>query len=146
MPLWTNRDRYPEPGTSVATVIAVNGIGNVFVTGISADANLYTDFATVAYSNSGVALWTNRYRESGNGEARAIAIVVDHAGNVFVTGDSYNTTSSDWATVKYSNAGVALWTNRYNGSIDFYSKPIAVDKNGNVFVAGFSAGIHGLGD
>lgn len=146
VPLWTNRYRYPGPGTSVATAIAVDGIGNVFVTGISADANGYTDFATVAYSNSGVALWTNRYSGPGNGDDRALGIVVDDTGNVFVTGNSYNGSNFDWATVKYSNTGVASWTNRFNGSIDFYSKPIALGNNGNVFVTGSSAGIHGQPD
>jgi len=39
-----------------------------------------------------------------------------HGGNVIVTGDSYRDfVTRDIATIAYSNAGVPLWTNRYNG-------------------------------
>jgi len=43
---------------------------------------------------------------------------VDGSGNVFVTGDSASGSgfdTADYATIAYSNAGVPLWTNRYNG-------------------------------
>src|SRR6266478_5455730 len=64
----------------------------------------------------GMALWTNRYDGPGNGEDKAIAVAVNGSGNVIVTGSSYGGASSnDYATIKYSGAGVALWTNRYNG-------------------------------
>jgi hypothetical protein len=63
-----------------------------------------------------VALWTNRYNGSGNGEDFADAIAVDGSGNVFVTGWSAGSSVfDDYATVAYSNAGEPLWTNRYNG-------------------------------
>ena len=39
-----------------------------------------------------------------------------HGGNVIVTGDSYRDfVTRDIAIIAYSNAGVPLWTNRYNG-------------------------------
>jgi len=40
---------------------------------------------TVAYSNSGLPLWTNRYNGPGNWEDYPLAIAVDKSGNVFVT-------------------------------------------------------------
>ena len=43
-------------------------------------------------------------------------VTLDERGNVLVTiaSDGYGTLY-DYATIKYSNAGVPLWTNRYNG-------------------------------
>ena len=43
-------------------------------------------------------------------------MAVDGNNNVIVTGYSSGSGSSyDYATIKYSSAGVPLWTNRYNG-------------------------------
>jgi hypothetical protein len=65
-------------------------------------------------------------------------MAVDNNGNVLVTGQSY----LDYATVKYSNAGVPLWTNRNTGN------RIAVDRQDNVFVTSggyFAVGISSAG-
>ena len=46
----------------------------------------------------------------------------------------------DYATIKYSSAGVPLWTNRYNGpgNGDDYASAVAVDGSNNVIVTGYS--------
>ncbi|PWU17865.1 MAG: hypothetical protein C5B50_10430 [Verrucomicrobia bacterium] len=142
-PLWTNRYNGPGNGYDSANAIAVDSAGNVFVTGSSPGSASGGDYATIKYSNAGVALWTNRYNGPGNGEDSASAIAVDSAGNVFVTGQSAGSGSSyDYATIKYSNAGLPLWTNRYNGlgNDDDSATAMAVDSSGNVFVTGYSVG------
>jgi hypothetical protein len=144
VPLWTNRYNFGPNASSDATAIAVDGNGNVFVTGGSYNADTNSDYATIKYSNAGVPLWTNRYDGPGNGYDRAYAIAVDSDGNAVVTGASsgIGTSLSDYATIKYSSVGVALWTNRYdgvgNGGGDAWA--IAVDSAGNVFVSGASRG------
>ena len=66
---------------------------------------------------------------------------MDAQGNVIVTGYSigggYN---SDYATIKYSNSGVPLWTNRYNGSANGadFATALAADASDNVIVTGSS--------
>jgi uncharacterized delta-60 repeat protein len=142
VPLWTNRYNGPENGGDQAYDVAVDTDGSVFVTGHSGD------FATIKYSNAGVPLWTNLYNGPGNGGDGAIAIALDGSGNVLVTGYSLGKKignvdpSFDFATVKYSGAGVPLWTNRYDGSGhgDDYPFALAVDSSGNVIVAGRSPG------
>lgn len=152
VPLWTNRYHGPG-GYSTPGAIAADGSGNVFVTGASADELFAIDYATVAYSGAGVPLWTNLYNGPGNDLDRARAIAVDESGNVFVTGFSYTgggiSDHADCATIKYSNSGVPLWTNRYNGLANGFDvgNSIAVDGNGNVFVAGDTAdGTGGMGE
>src|ERR1019366_3279801 len=71
----------------------------------------------------------------------AYAVAVDGSNNVIVTGYSdgggYN---FDYATIKYSSAGVPLWTNRYNGPGNDadYAFAVAVDGSNNVIVTGGS--------
>ena len=95
------------------------------------------------YAAGGVPLWTNSYNGPGNGGDWAVGIAVDNSGNVFVTGDSWNGTNVDFATVAYSSAGVPLWTNRYDGpgNGNDVARAVAVDLRGHVFVTGDSVGI-----
>jgi hypothetical protein len=142
VPLWTNRYNGPGNGGDNAADMAIDNRGNVFVTGSSMGSGSTSDYATVAYSGAGVALWTNRYNGTGNSNDYASAIAVDSNGNVFVTGYSHGSGSHyDYATIAYSRAGVALWTNRYNGPDNLPDSATAVtaDSSSNVFVTGSSA-------
>jgi uncharacterized delta-60 repeat protein len=151
VPLWTNRYDGPGSASDTAYAIAVDSSDNIFVAGRSTGSNGYLDYATIKYSGAGVSLWTNRYNGPGNTDDEAHALAVDSIGNVIVTGASQNTggvLGSDFATIKYSGAGMPLWTNRYNGtgnSVDV-AKAVAVDSSGNVFVIGSSTGTNGFYD
>src|SRR6185436_19405059 len=96
--------------------LAVDASGNVFVAGNSFTSINVCDFATVAYSGAGAALWTNYFHGNGFSADQATAVAVDASGNVFVTGESSNGAgTTDFATIAYSGTGVPLWTNRYHG-------------------------------
>jgi hypothetical protein len=93
-----------------------------------------------------------QYYDGGvNGFDEARAIVVDNAGNVYVTGYSTgNGTGADMVTIKYSPNGERLWpTNdsdprgRYNGPMngDDFGTAITKDDQGNVYVTGASEGM-----
>lgn len=118
------------------SALAVDANGDVFVTGSSPGIGSRYNYATIAYSGSGVPLWTNRYNgPSGYDFPQAMAL--DAQGNVFVTGNSEGSSGyRNYATVAYSNGGVPLWTNRYEGGYG-QATAIAVDTNGNVFVTGY---------
>lgn len=139
LPQWSNCYAGPGSGDSKPSAIAVDGSGNVFVTGAATAGGGDFDYATVAYSSTGVPLWTNSYNGPGNTNDVATAIAVDSSGNVLVTGYSSDITGKfSYATIKYSGAGVPLWTNYFNETIntDSVGAAIAVDSNGNVFVTG----------
>jgi 3-isopropylmalate dehydratase small subunit len=149
VPLWTNRYNGPGNSSDLAYALAVDGSNNVIVTGYSMGSGSSYDYATIQYSSAGVPLWTNRYNGPGNSSDLAFAVAVDGSNNVIVTGYSLGGGSSyDYATIKYSSAGVPLWTNRYNGpgNYDDQACALVVDSNNNVIVTGYSYGSGSLDD
>src|SRR5437667_1234634 len=88
-------------------------------------------------------LWVARYHGSVDGSAdRAVAMALDSAGHVYVTGQSQGAgTGIDYATVAYDPKGNQLWAARYNGPAngDDSARGVAVDsKTGHVYVTGSS--------
>src|ERR1019366_4408051 len=144
VPLWTNIYNGAGNGNDFATPVAVDDNGNVFVTGYATGIGSGVDYATIKYSSTGVPLWTNIFNGAGNGNDSATSLALDSGGNVIVTGRATGSGSGyDYATIKYSGAGVPLWTNIYNGdgNGNDFAKAVAVDDNGNVFVTGYATGI-----
>lgn len=106
---WVRRYNGPGNGEDDAVAIAVDGNGNVYVTGYSLSSTDY-DYATIKYNANGDTLWTRRYNGPGNGSDEASAIAVDSNGNVYVTGYSIGSgTNNDFATIKYNSLGIQQW-------------------------------------
>jgi hypothetical protein len=146
--LWTNYCVvYPQTPTTDDYgnhLLTTDSSGNVIVAGTAYPT--FNDYATVKISSNGVSLWTNRFSSPGNNRDVASAVAVDSANNVFVTGyGTYSALDGDYVTIKYSSAGIPLWTNRYNGPAGSYdgAAAMAVDTGGNVFVTGTSRGTGG---
>ena len=132
------------PAEDFAFAVAVDGSGNVHVTGYSTDTTSLADYVTIKYNAAGVLQWVARYNGPENSDDRATAIAVDGLGNVYVTGYSYDAsgTYSDYVTIKYDANGNQLWITRYNGpgNYDDRATALAVDGSGNVYVTGSSWG------
>jgi len=160
---WVARYRGPVGGADWAFALAVDGSGNIYVTGKSFGGSKIGDYynydysyATMKYDTAGNQTWVARYDGPADDDDAAQAIAVDASGNVYVTGKSYNgkhitnpaetpsSTSDDYAyaTVKYDLSGNQLWAARYDGEgqVDDIARAIAVDGSGNVYVTGSSGG------
>ncbi|HWN94628.1 MAG TPA: hypothetical protein VNT99_06330, partial [Methylomirabilota bacterium] len=139
--LWERRYNGPANKHDFATSMAVDGIGNVIVTGTS-DNGSNVDYYTAKYAAvDGALLWERRRTGPVNKDFGAASVAVDAIGNVIVTGNSNNGTNDDYYTVKYAAAdGSLLWEKRYNGPADGYdsAKAVAVDAVGNAVVTGYS--------
>lgn len=133
---------YNGPGNgSQASGIAIDGSGNVYVTGESQGLNGIPDYATVKYSSLGQEQWVSRYQSPDNLGDMATAIAVSRSGNVYVTGRSWvSDGASDYATIKYNSSGQEQWVARYDGPLHFedYAVGIGLDRAENVYVTGAS--------
>ena len=107
---------------------------NVYVTGY--EGLFGSDWATVKYDYAGQELWVSRYEE-GVGEPEAM--VVDAAGNVYVTGYNNNDNAIDLVTFKYSPGGVLLWEVRYiTSGGNNQPSDMAFDASGDIYISGAS--------
>jgi hypothetical protein len=140
--------------------IAVDGVGDVYVTGMTnastfpilgglgAPYNGTTAFVA-KLSSAGALVWSSYL--GGNNVDYGHAIAVDGSGNVYVAGETRSpnfpivggfdsllaTGTTDAFVVKINAAGTAIvWSSYLGGSGDDFAYGIAVDGAGNVFVTG----------
>jgi hypothetical protein len=150
---WAKRYNGPGNANDVALSIAVDGSGNVCVTGASDSSGTY-DYATIKYDSNGNIAWVRRYNGPGNADDVALALAIDGSSNIYVTGYSDSSsagTDYEYATIKYYPNGDTGWVRRrYSGPIDImYGHPVtplALDDSGNVYVTGATGGTVGYPD
>lgn len=145
-PAWVARFNGLGNADDEARAIAIDGSGNICVTGYSTDPNGHRNYATIKYNNAGVRQWIVRYNGPGNNHDEAYALAIDEFGNVYVTGYSHGLSgTTDYATIKYDDAGVIQWVARYNGpaSASDTSVALKLDSEGNVYIIGSCTGSNG---
>ncbi len=123
--------------------IAVDRGGRVYIFGTTDRENGMSDFVTIKYSSSGKRLWLRRYNGPGDRGDRAVALAYGGAGSVVVTGESADpTVGFHSATIKYNKDGRRQWIARHRAPTGPVALPrdIAVDGDGNVYIAGQQVG------
>jgi hypothetical protein len=139
--LWVARYNGPANTNDSATAVAIDHVGNVYVTGFSRSVTTHVDYATVKYDPAGKQLWAARYDGPASSNDVAVSQALDHAGNIYVSGYSHGgKTGLDYTTVKYDANGNQVWVARYNGAAngDDSVKSLALDGAGNVYITGCS--------
>ena len=149
---WTKRLNTRFNKDDVPKAMAVDQIGNVYVTGASGGATYQDlDYLTVKYAPDGKREWTSRYDGSYLNYDCPSGISVDSLGNVTVSGISRgrNDDDYDYVTIKHSSQGKTLWVRRYVRTAigkkikASYPPLIATDGNGNAILAGATWGPNG---
>lgn len=144
--------------------IAVDNAGNIYITGqfrgTAAFGNLSitsagnTDAFIAKYNRTGQVLWVKS--AGGTGYSYGQDIAVDAAGNIYITGVYYNTTTfentsftsagnSDLFIAKYNTEGILQWARSAGGANNDFGQSIAVDANGNVYITGYFQGTSTFG-
>jgi hypothetical protein len=146
--LWARTYDGPGNGYDQPHAIAVDQVGNVFVTGTSnGGAATDADYCTIKYSPIGDLLWVRRhngYPASPASVDVATALVADNLGNAYVTGYGAGPANAvDVFTIKYAPNGDSLWGQYYNFSATNGGDrgwAITIDAANNVIIAGESWG------
>jgi len=141
--LWVRKYNGIGNGDDYAFKLALDILGNCYVTGTSWGAGTGWDYETVKYSPNGIQQWDARYNSGGSCEDCAYDIKLDNLGNAYVTGRSMGSgTNFDFATIKYSSSGNQEWVIRYDGpgNLDDWASAIALDSANNVYITGRSVG------
>jgi len=135
---WSARYNGPSNASDVLTGLAVDVMGNVYVTGSN-----FTDCATVKYNAAGAEQWAARYNHGDGAAAAAQDIVVDKSGNIYVAANIRRGPQYDFVTIKYRANGTQQWAATYGGSNNAFDRvlTLAVDKIGNVYVLGATSGV-----
>lgn len=145
---WTKRYNGLGNGYDQGTSIAVDRLGNVYVTGYITIIAAYTDVITIKYDAAGNLDWAVKYNGNGDSYDLGQDIAVDDSLNVYITG--YTTSpanNKDFLTLKYSSVGDRIWTNTYNVSGgDDRSNAITLDITGNVYITGSVTSAGGTSD
>jgi uncharacterized delta-60 repeat protein len=139
---WTQRFNGAANDQDEAVAMAVDGQGNIYVTGSTFNSVTGTvDYLIIKYDPTGATLWERTYDGVGHGCDKPNTIALDGQGNIYVTGTTDAYYSGDFLTIKYSPSGEILWAKRFNKAhYDDFATCIAVDSQGNVYVAGASEG------
>jgi uncharacterized delta-60 repeat protein len=146
--LWTVRFNGTGNGDDAIKSMVTDNAGNVYETGYSYSGGSNYDYITIKYNSSGVQQWQARYNgPPATGTDQANAVFVDNAGNVYVTGYSYQQAfygNMDIATVKYNAQGIQQWVARFDGVLHRADAGTAIkaDASGNVYVAGWTTDTH----
>lgn len=137
---WARNYNYNNNGGQ-GKCVAVDNAGNSIVAGTALGNGV--EIITLKYNQAGDLQWSKLFNDPA-GSAAAYDLVTDPAGNIYLTGNTGNSISSEKniLTIKYSPAGDSLWVRKYNGPVNGNDAghSITLDASGNVYVAGYSEG------
>ena len=112
-------------GNHQALKMSLDSSGNIYVLGVSANANAKTGYVVVKYAPNGNQLWTSRYDSTNFTTATPTGFALDSSNAVVVIGSA--------VTVKYGLNGNLLWTAPYN------AQAVAIDAVQNIYLTGVAS-------
>ena len=127
-----------------ANGIGTDSNGNISVAGFISGGSSDNTFV-IKLSASGSQLWLQQFNSPG--DDRANGITIDSSDNIYITGEASgslfgnsNAGGIDCYVAKYDVNGSQLWVKQFGTSSEDHSTGISAEKNGNVYVTGYSNG------
>jgi len=141
---WTRESG--TPGVDVAYGVAVDGSGNIYVTGTTSgdlDGNLSAggqDLFLTKYASNGTRLWTEQLGTASI--EYALSVAVNSAGDAYLTGSTWGSLGgtsagdADLFLAKYDTNGSLQWAEQLGTGTADYPFDVAIDTSGNAYVTG----------
>jgi len=138
---WVNSFNGAANRNDAAVSVAIDGSGNIYVTGSSQGYNNYNNMVTIKYGPSGGQQWIAYYGTPFSGIANPVGMTIDNSGNVYVLAYNGEEGTTAYLIIKYNTSGDQQWEVHYYGPNYGTSLPvpeaIAVDGSGNVYATGW---------
>jgi hypothetical protein len=139
-PIDTLRTTGTGIGFDHATQAVTDNQGYVYITGTYANTSNGLDYKTIKLNPQGVVEWIATFDGEAHQDDIANSIGVDYFGNVYVTGKSRNSNSTDdYCTIKYNSAGTQQWVKYYNNGYHDIANKLIVGDDNNIYVTGESS-------
>ncbi|MEE4275921.1 MAG: hypothetical protein V2J16_08675 [Thermoleophilia bacterium] len=119
--------------------VATDPNGNLIVVG-SYDKGGQDDWFVLKYDRDGYLQWAKTTGGIAGDDDRAVDVVVNKYGRIFVTGFVTQLTGGkNWRTVKYKPNGDSVWARTFKGAAQLDDEPVAmaIDAARNIYVTGF---------
>jgi hypothetical protein len=137
--VWTQQ--YITPGNELAHSIALDGSGNIFVTGAAGSSSSGSESIFISkLDRLGQPLWSKKLGASSDSEGSSIAI--DSQGSLYVTGHTSGSLggahlgSRDVFLAKFNASGEPEWIEQFGTRNSDWGTSVAVDAFDNVYVGG----------
>ncbi len=139
---WARRYNGPGNNTDLAHHVAVDGGGNVYVSGFSYGQGY--DWATLKLSPAGAVLWERRHSGPGSGDDRPADMALAPGGNLVLTGQTMNTgdgMTADIETLTYDPHGAVVGQRRWTATAISHerARDMDLDAGGRIAITGTTA-------
>lgn len=147
---WADQYNGPAGDDDRSSVVDVSsdGSNNYIVVGYGKNASWNDDIYVIKYLNNGTRSWAATPYEGGSHDYPS-AVAFDSSGDIFVTGYTQVGSYYNYFTRKYNGStGAVIWTDIFDGAGtgNDFTRSLAVDLSGNVYVTGISVTASGNED
>jgi hypothetical protein len=126
--------------TDTALAIALDGQGGAYVTGSAGTPHGHQQVGLARFDGSGNLLWAREYAGTGPGASFASHVVVDAAGDAYLSGQTRQGTLDVFTLMKYDSSGAQRWV---SAPLDYFTnffpgraRRAIVDEAGYIVVTG----------
>jgi hypothetical protein len=141
--IWSRN--FGTSSSDAAVSLAADAVGNVYITGRTSGSLGGTnagdsDAFLTKYSALGNLVWSRQFGYANYDATYSVA--VDSVGNAYIAGGTNGSPTSilDGLLIKYSPSGERLWLTQIGTPSFDESRAVAVDRDWNVYVTGYTDG------
>jgi hypothetical protein len=127
-------------GIDLVADVQEDASGNVYVAGSVFDVATGFDYKLFKYDVNLALLWSATWNGAANLDDGITGLALDQYGKVIVTGYTTTAQGKDFATVKYSSAGVLQWASTFDGGGNDSATCIVVSSTdtNKIYISGYS--------